>query len=127
MGCRQWRALSLDSLILAHAVHKAFGMILQLGAYLRMARQEALKLWVMGEVICIVRQLRMAGKLLCDLGMLVEITIIESGQRSSIIRCGVHKTFRMLRQVGPYLRMVRQEALKLWVTGEILRIIRQPG
>jgi hypothetical protein len=68
----------LVTLIARFGLHEAFGMLLQVGAHLRMVRQVLLEPRMRGEILLIIRQPRIAGEFLCYFRMPVQVAIIES-------------------------------------------------
>ena len=72
----------LITLIIPLAVHKATGMLLQAGAYLRMGCQVAVESRMGGEKLRIIRQPWIAVELLGYLRMAVQVAVIESSHRT---------------------------------------------
>src|SRR5690242_18763722 len=66
--------------------HKAFGMILQISAYMGMVGQVVPQSRMRIQKLLVIHQAGIVGQLLRDLRMLVQVTIIEFGYQTSIRR-----------------------------------------
>src|SRR5580658_10378229 len=99
--------------------HEVVGMMLQLGANLRMVFEVLIEARMRGEELRIVHQPRIARELLCHFGMLVEVAVVEAADftlRDSVAAAVAvvaapfvtHEMVRMLLQILPDFRMLRQ-------------------
>src|SRR5580704_13609545 len=69
---------SAVSVVVTLPRHEVVGMMLQLGADLRMVLEVLVESRVRGEELGVVHQPRIARQLLCHFGMLVEVAVVEA-------------------------------------------------
>src|ERR1700722_5701912 len=86
LGVSDAVAVSAVDIATPFLAHEVVGVLLQVPPHFGMVGQVLVEDWMSGKELRVVRQSRIGAQLMGDVGMLVEITVVELSDRTGVCR-----------------------------------------